>query len=146
MAEVREVLQLLPAVLDAQPVVEGLWLIELSDGSRLHVLDATGEVVGSEQEPEALALGQPNRTPELKLRADWAQWVEEMEVGRGKRLYVLIRGGDEEGYIGGLSESVKSKSAEDEQLARSVVRYLMAQATVSVALLAALDSLLTHAR
>lgn len=133
--EAKAVLESLPPVLGAQRVVEGLWLVMLGDGTKVHVLEATGEVVGSEAEIEELQLGQPNPVLELHLRADWAAWIEDRKKGRGKRLHELVKGGDVEEYPEGLSKGMRTKAASDQDLAASAVKYLLAQVTVSCTLI-----------
>ena len=129
--EAKELLANLPIVVAADRLVEGVWHLQLNDGSHVQVLEATGEVVGSDEEAQNLQLGQPNRAKVVRLRADWAHYINESKAGRAKRLYELVKGGDEEEFRGGLSNRIKGEAAQDEQMAKSVVKYLMAQSTVS---------------
>lgn len=131
----------LPPVFDCIPVVEGIWEVTTSsksgESARVLVLEATGEVIGSEEEGEELRLGQANPSKELRVREDWRSYIEEKREGKGKRLFELVRSSDEDDYPNGISKSCRQR-LDDPRKAVIATSFLFSQTTVSLALVARL--------
>lgn len=106
LATLETTLKILSPIANIECCTEDVSLVTCSDGTSHRVLNASGEVIGSQSNSSSISDGADSSNfTELAVRPDWKAYLDEREQSSSSySIFSLIRSPDEESFVQGISK------------------------------------------